>query len=31
MTREQEQCNCYFGKYGYNNKTFFNRPHWTRR
>jgi len=31
MTREQEQCNCYFQKYGYNNKTFFNRPHWTRR
>ena len=31
MTKEQHQCNCYFEKYGYNNKTFFNRPHWTRR
>jgi hypothetical protein len=31
MTKEQHQCNCDFAKYGYNNKTFFNRPHWTRR
>ncbi len=31
MTREQEKCNCEFEKYGYNHKTFFNRPHWTRR
>jgi hypothetical protein len=31
MTKEQEQCNCYFHKYGYRNQTFFNRPHWTRR
>ena len=31
MTKEQHQCNCYFEKYGYHNKTFFNRPHWTRR
>ena len=30
-SKEQEACNCYFKKYGYNNKTFFNRPHWTRR
>jgi len=28
---EQEKFNCYCKKYGYNNKTFFNRPHWTRR
>ena len=31
MTKEQEKCNCEFAKYGYNNRTFFNRPHWTRR
>lgn len=31
MTKEQERCNCGFEKYGYHNKTFFNRPHWTRR
>src|SRR5579872_1055470 len=31
MTKEQHECNCYFEKYGYHNKTFFNRPHWTRR
>ena len=31
MTKEQHACDCYFKKYGYNNKTFFNRPHWTRR
>jgi hypothetical protein len=30
-SKEQEACNCYFKKYGYQNKTFFNRPHWTRR
>ena len=30
-SKEQEACNCYFKKYGYDNKTFFNRPHWTRR
>ena len=28
---EQEKFNCYCKKHGYNNKTFFNRPHWTRR
>jgi Protein of unknown function (DUF1501) len=28
---EQEKFNCYCKKYGYSNKTFFNRPHWTRR
>ena len=27
---EQEKYNCYCKKYGYNHKTFFNRPHWTR-
>jgi len=31
MTKEQEQANAYFQKYGWNHKTFFNRPHWTRR
>jgi hypothetical protein len=31
MTKEQRECNCYFEKHGYHNKTFFNRPHWTRR
>jgi hypothetical protein len=31
MSNEQEKCNCAYKKYGYNNKTFFNRPHWTRR
>ena len=30
-SKEQEACNCNFKKYGYHNKTFFNRPHWTRR
>jgi hypothetical protein len=28
---EQEKFNCYCKKHGYSNKTFFNRPHWTRR
>jgi len=28
---EQEKFNCHCKKYGYDNKTFFNRPHWTRR
>jgi hypothetical protein len=28
---EQEKFNNYCKKYGYNHKTFFNRPHWTRR
>ena len=28
---EQEKFNCYCKKHGYNHKTFFNRPHWTRR
>src|SRR5664279_589481 len=28
---EQEKFNCYCKKHGYDNKTFFNRPHWTRR
>ena len=31
MSNEQEKCNCAYKKYGYQNKTFFNRPHWTRR
>jgi hypothetical protein len=31
MSKEQEKCNCAFEKYGYSNKTFFRRPHWTRR
>jgi hypothetical protein len=31
MSNEQEKCNCAYKKYGYTNKTFFNRPHWTRR
>ncbi len=31
MTREQEKVNQWFRKHGWNNKTFFNRPHWTRR
>ncbi|HUI54179.1 MAG TPA: DUF1501 domain-containing protein [Bryobacteraceae bacterium] len=28
---EQEKFNCHCKKHGYHNKTFFNRPHWTRR
>ena len=31
MSNDQEKCNCAYKKYGYRNKTFFNRPHWTRR
>jgi hypothetical protein len=31
MSKEQEKINQYFQKYGWNHKTFFNRPHWTRR
>jgi len=31
MTKEQQQANEYFRKYGWDHKTFFNRPHWTRR
>src|SRR5262245_41912016 len=31
MTREQEQINRNYKKYGWDYKTFFNRPHWTRR
>jgi hypothetical protein len=28
---DQEKFNCYCKQHGYGNKTFFNRPHWTRR
>ena len=28
---EQEKFDCYCKKHGHFNKTFFNRPHWTRR
>src|SRR6516225_8072936 len=28
---EQEKFNCHCKKYGWAHKTFFNRPHWTRR
>jgi len=31
MSREQEKINQDLKKYGWNYKTFFNRPHWTRR
>jgi len=31
MTNEQEKVNQFFKKYGWDHKTFFNRPHWTRR
>jgi hypothetical protein len=31
MSNEQEKFNCYCKKHPYNNQTFFNRPHWTRR
>ena len=31
MTKEQETANEFFKKYGWDHKTFFNRPHWTRR
>jgi hypothetical protein len=31
MTKEQQKANEFFKKYGWAHKTFFNRPHWTRR
>src|ERR1051326_4093523 len=31
MTKEQEQANQSFKTYPWTHKTFFNRPHWTRR
>ena len=31
MSREQEKINQALKKYGWDHKTFFNRPHWTRR
>lgn len=31
MTKEQEQANKFYKKYAWTHKTFFNRPHWTRR
>ncbi len=31
MSREQEKINQAIQKYGWDHKTFFNRPHWTRR
>jgi hypothetical protein len=31
MSNEQEKINQWFRKYGWDHKTFFNRPHWTRR
>ena len=31
MSREQEKINQDLKKYGWDHKTFFNRPHWTRR
>jgi len=31
MTPEQEKINRWFKRYPWTNKTFFNRPHWTRR
>ena len=31
MTREQEKFDKFFEKYGWGHKSFFNRPHWTRR
>ena len=31
MTKEQANANEFFKKYGWDHKTFFNRPHWTRR
>src|SRR5689334_23331101 len=31
MTKEQEKINQYVAKYGWHHKTYFNRPHWTRR
>ena len=31
ISKEQEQFNKFFAKYGWGQKSFFNRPHWTRR
>jgi hypothetical protein len=31
MSKEQEQFNKFFAKHGWGHKSFFNRPHWTRR
>jgi hypothetical protein len=31
MTKEQEKINEFFKRHPWNHKTFFNRPHWTRR
>jgi hypothetical protein len=31
MSNEQEKATKYFNKHGWSYKTFFNRPHWTRR
>ncbi len=31
MSKEQDTFNKFFQKYGWGHKTFFNRPHWTRR
>jgi len=31
QSKEQEICNCNWKKFGYQGRTFFNRPHWTRR
>ena len=31
MSKEQDTFNRFFQKYGWGHKTFFNRPHWTRR
>jgi hypothetical protein len=31
MSKEQDAFNKFFQKYGWAHKTFFNRPHWTRR
>jgi len=31
MSKEQERADRYFKKHGWTHKTFFNRPHWTRR
>src|SRR6266568_5161465 len=31
MSNEQEKINQALKKYGWDHKTFFNRPHWTRR
>ncbi len=31
MTKEQEKFDKFFEKYGWGHKSFFNRPHWTRR